>query len=50
MIAIFDPKTRVLIPIMIYPKKAWEVPSDEDLRLCVANLGTALRQRELPGT
>ncbi len=50
MIAIFDPKMRILHPIMIYPKKIWEVPSDADLGQCVANLGMALRQRELPDT
>jgi hypothetical protein len=35
---------------MIYPKKVWEMPSDEDLRKCVSSLGTALRQPNLPGT
>jgi len=50
MIAVLDPKTRALFPIMIYPKKVWDVPNDEDLRQRVASLAMALRQRELPGT
>ena len=50
MIAILDLKTKVLYPIMIYPKKEWDVPDDEDLTKCVADLARAIRQPDLPGT
>jgi hypothetical protein len=48
MIAVLDPQTKVLYPIMIYPKKKWEVPDDEDLGKRVAALAFALRQLEFP--
>lgn len=49
ILAILDPPTKCIYPIMVYPKKAWEMPSGEDLRKCVSNLSTALRQLNLPG-
>lgn len=48
MIAIFDPPTRTLYPIMIYPKKEWELPGEEDLTRSVVNLAIALRQLNFP--
>lgn len=48
MIAVLDPKTMDLYPILIYPKKKWEVPEEDDLSKSVSNLAIALRQRDLP--
>jgi hypothetical protein len=45
--AILDKETNILYPIIVYPHKAWQDAHDDEIKKCVDEILSILKQRDL---